>query len=378
MADRIGAASAGGLALSPAVTERTWPPAPSVVSKLLPLLNEGMVVNPIITLQDLLSPEVGQAPSIQRAKVYGGPLSVHATYNDIELLWGLWLGREAFSIGGTAQPEMLAAGVYRHTFEIDPQYHSHAWTFEEGVQLGSGVTIGHQILPSGTLAIEKEDVLWEFRGWQVIAGVFSAGPRETKIRLNSVAYDLDLASVTNPDLSAASLPSFEDIRLLDMTLRIGPQSTITPLDSSNDVDVDRFQFGLTYSVSVEQRADSGLFIGEPRRVGVPQIRGVLGKPRYSDDVQSNRAFDSTPQMASAVFEGPEIGATGFNYELGVYFPHLELTNPNMAVRGAELIREDYAFQAGVPGDDYAGMPATTRRTPIIVQVVSGESGHVFY
>lgn len=379
MADRSAVESIAGFTLSAVATAPAWPPVVTQVVDLLPMLTETFGEIPVVRGQNQLRPSTGQGQSVQIGRVSRGNVNLWPTYNALEHVWAAVLGRMAYSQSGTLLPEEIVPGAYAHTYEIDPVWRSHAWTLDDGVTLDSGVMLNQQIVPHGTYAVDRGDVVWEFAGACLTGVAFSSSPARMDMQLLGIGHSLSLSSVTNPDLSGVPKPAWQDVRHLDLTLRIGTQSTVTALSGADDVAPALFSVSMRHQIATQQRLDSGLYIGHPRRTGVPLVRGRISLPRYSDDVQHLRAIASDQLMIEAVYTGPEIAATGINYELGIYLPSVRLVQPQLPTRaGGRLYDQNYQLQASVPRETYAGMPATIAPSPIIVRLVTDSAVHPLY
>lgn len=360
------------------VTTPTWPAAsPVAANVLLPMLSHDVDERPAWQAHARLEPAAYQAGS-QRARRASGPMVLEGVYNGLAVVWALALGRMAYRIGGTANPETLTSGAYRHTIEVDPVLHSHAWELGNGAQLGD-LLVGQQLARRATLAIDHQVSTWEFLSGMINTLTFSANPQAITIALTWRAHALDQGSGTNPNLTSVTQPSWVPLTFHELEFRIGAYSASTALDSGDAINISEFQFQLDNQLVTRQTESSGLYIAEPKRSGLPTVTGGFVVPRYEADTLKAWALANTTLMASAVFTGSEIAATGENYTLAIYFPTLTLNRLNMDTGDSGQQRQAFSFTATSPSAAAAGMPSTqSAETPLIVQVTDADSAKPLY
>ena len=376
--DRTAAVTIAGIAKSGPLFAPTWPPPVVPVTMVLPMLSESLGLFPVLgrtPTQDVKYVSRG----VQLAERHRGSLPLSATFNGLELIWALGLGRAAFTIGGTDNPEEIVPGAYRHTFELDLDFHSHAWAFDEGVEFDGGVAFDQQMVRNSTVAIDKSlEAVWESRGATIQSLGFDDDGGTARINLGILSHSLDRDSATNTDLTSLVCPPWQHLRPEARTIRIGPQSEVTPLDSSHDQRVESWSMTINNALSSGQTQDSGLYIGEPRRRGVPLLSATVNLPRWSSDTLIDFAQAQSDVMASVVYTGDEIAATGENWELGIYFPSVRLVEPKIPTRGAQVYGQSYLLDLSAPDAPMAGMPATALLSPIIVQAVTDSAANPLF
>jgi hypothetical protein len=357
------------------VATPTWPgAAPAAADVLLPMLSHDVDERAAWSSHARLSPAVGRQAGTQRARRVTGPMSLEATYNGLAVLWALALGRQAYRIGGTDNPETLAAGAYQHTLEIDPAHHSHAWELGCGVELGDGVDVGQQLARRCTLAIDHQVSCWEFLSGMVNTFALSASPTDCTIEITWRGHSLDQASGTNGDLDAVTQPDWVPIQFHELEFRIGAYSDSAALDGDDAIAITEFRLEIDNHLEMRQTEASGLYPGEPKRTEPVTITGGFVAPRYEADTLKAWARANTALMASAVFTGPQIAATGEFYELAIWLPTITLTISNMDTGSADMQRQAFSFEATSPSAAAAGMPSVQDdESPLIVQVTDEDS-----
>ena len=378
MAERFGVGTVAGFEIGDVVDISTWPPTVATVTKLLPMLSESVAEQPISTGQPRRLPAQGVEPGALLSLVSAGLISLQATYNDLEHVWAVALGRMPYSVSTVRRPEEIVPGAYRHTYEIDPTYHSHAWRLNDGVLLDDGIDINQQQITHGVFAVDRGDVVHETNGVSIDTLQFISTNRAVLLNLGVIGHQLNLASITNPDLSGVTKPAWEPVQHVDADIRLGTQSTITPLGTGDRIDVATMRISLANRVVARQTLDSGLYISAPRRGRMQTLTGGINLPRYANDTLYNRARTGEQLMMQAVYTGPEIDATGIDYELGIYLPSVKLVSPVLPTRGARINTQDYTLQISTAPEAQAGMPATIEQSPIIVQLVTDSSVHPLY
>lgn len=362
------------------VSVPTWPAvSPAAADVLLLFRTHDVDERPQLTSHARHTPQGGHQAGSQVAKVSSGPMTLDGVYNGMAVVWAMALGRMAKRIGGTTNPETLASGAYRHTIEIDPVLHSHAWELGSGVQLGDGLLIGQQLARRCTLAIDHGVSTWAFKSAMVNQLELRAGVRDVSIGLSWLAHSLDRSSVTNPDLDSITQPNWLDLVFHQLELRIGPYSASTALDANDAAQLSGFRLQLNNNLVARRTEDSGLYMGEPKRQSLPVVSGAFTAPRYESDALTAWVNANTTLMASAVFTGPKIASTGFNYELGIYLPTITLREANLPTEGSGQQQQAYTFEATAPRAAAAGMPSVqSAETPLIVQVTDDNSAHALY
>jgi hypothetical protein len=210
----------------------------------------------------------------------------------------------------------------------------------------------------------------------MVAGLdLDAGPDGVALALALVAHSLTHASVINPDLDSADPAPQYPVAFTELELRLGVYSTTTPLDAGDAHDVSGIRLRVDNALSVRGDASTGLHIAEPKRRGPVQVSGELLLPRYSADTVLDWAADATELMASLVFTGPAIAATGFAYALRLWLPCVRLARASAPTTGADEPTQRVAFAAYAPQATPAGFPQTWLAGPLAVELVTDRQAH---
>lgn len=362
------------------VTAPTWPAAaPAAANVRLPLLSADIDERPVWQSHARQTPEGGRQAGSPTGLICSGPMTLYGVYNRLAPIWAMALGRMAKRLGGTDNPETLASGAYRHTMEIDPQLHAHAWELGGGVELGDGILIGQQLARRATLVLDYGVSAWEFLSAMVGSLALQIGPRRATMNLNWLAHSLDQSSATNPNLSSVDQPDWVELCLQDLDVRLAPYSASTALDAGDAIEVSSFGLFVANHLAGRQTESSGLYIAEPKRTAMPSVTGTLTQPFYESDTLTAWASASTELMLSAVFTGPEIASTGVNYSLEIYCPSITLRERRVRIEGQSMPVPGYTFEATSPSAAAAGMPAAqSAETPLMVRVTDEDSNHALY
>lgn len=366
------------LAREALVNTPTWPAAAArAVTTALPLLSHDLDERPTWESHARLTPAHHQRGS-QRARVVSGSMELEAVYGGLVPLWALALGRMAYRIGGTANPETLAAGAYRHTIEIDPMHHSHAWEIGSGVRLGD-VKVGQQLARRCTLAIDHQVSTWEFLSCMVHTLSLSADPGGVTLGVEWLGHSLDQASATNPNLNSLTQPAWVPISFDHLDFRLGAYSSSVALGSGESRPISMFHVELANNLTCHQTEATGLYLGECKRSGPARVSGSFEMPRYEADTFKAWARANTALMATAIFTGSQIAATGHNYSLAIYLPTLTLTELSMPTGGPGQLSQAFSFEATSPSSAAAGMPSVqSAETPLILRVTDADSAKALW
>ena len=286
MATATGFKTKAALRREALVNTPTWPAAsPAAANLLLPMLSHDVDERPAWTSVARLSPQ-GRQAGAQTARRVTGPMSLEAVYNGMAPLWAIALGRAAYSIGGTANPQTLAAGAYRHTIEIDPAHHSHAWEIGSGVPLGSVVDIGQQLARRATLAIDTQVSTWEILSAMVNTLILSASPNGVELDLTWRGHSLNQASATNPNLNSVTQPAFVAVNFHELDFRLKAYSASVALDSSHSIPISEFELEIDNHLEMRQTESSGLYPAEPKRTEPVTVSGAFVVPILAAALES--------------------------------------------------------------------------------------------
>jgi len=355
----------------------TWPGTAIAATGVLPFAQHSVKAS-VSRRTEYATVPGGVSTTSKRA---GGALAVPAYYEGLEFLWLACLGFQPYRISnGTPQPENLAGTAYQHHFELDTAQADRWWGCGEGLVPGD-IDTGQIKVRRGTLAVDKQSAVWEHRSCLVQRMQFQADPRAVTLNAELVGYDEDLASSIN---TAASLALLSDqttqvVRFHESVFRLATFSASSGLVSGDALAISSttlaVDHGLTPAVGTSL---TGLFVGTPERAGQAQATLSLTAPRHSLTSAFTRLDAGTELMADLVFTGPQIGATGVNYRLSLFFPSLRVTDADAAILRAGLIPERVTFLAADPTIAPAGMPATFKNRPVMAQVVSEQSSYQMF
>lgn len=359
------------LALEPYSSSPVWPAsAPAAATRLLPLLSENVRDATVTKPAPRQRPRAGFASSVPLGVRVNGPMALAGVYDGLTDVWALALGLQPAQL-----PELLTTGVYRHVYEVDPRLHSHAWPFGSGQQFGSSFEFGQQLVRRATLAVDRGVSTWEHLSTMVQSLTLNATPNGVSLLLNLLGHSTDRASATHPNLDALVEPDWPAIDFTDLTIRIGGLSDTVPLSPLTEGTPSAFQLNLSNHLTSRQRRDTGLYIGEPRRKLIPTVSGSIELGYYEHDAISDRVNDQATLMGQFQFTGPEIGSTGYFYQLTFYIPAMQLSAVSVGTQGPSDRGLRFNWRAVVSDTVASGFPVSVGRVPLTVEVVSTESAN---
>ena len=334
---------------------------------LLPLLSENVRDVPVTQEIARVQPRSGVSARTLRAVRVDGPMSLLAVYDGLEAVWAWALGLQH-----SGRPTELASGAYQHLYELDPLAHSHAWPF--GAFNAGDVDFNQQLVRRATLAVERTVSVWEHLSTMVRSLTVYASPNRVSLALNLVGHSTDRASATNTTagLAALSEPDWQVIEFHQLEARLAPVSAETALDGDDAISLTSLRLDVSHHLKTRQRRDTGLYIGEPRRDQLPAVFGSLTAPYYDSDTLVGWARAQTVLMAELRFTGPEIAATGYNYQLCFWLPALQLEAAEAGTQGAADREQNLNFRASVSETAPAGFPSVGVPGPLYVELVSAD------
>lgn len=349
----------------------TYPAAaPAAVARLLPLLAESLSAQPQARTHARVEPTTSVVRGAVQALTSPCAITLQATYAGLETLWSCALGMQARRIAGTSQPQDLTGGAYLHTFEIDPELHSHAWRAGTGWRSGDGLRAGQQMCRRMTFVVDRQVSAWELLSSLAQQIEISASPAGVTMGVSLVGHSVDRSSAVNANLSALSDPADPYIQFHHLEARIGAYSTDTALDAGDAVTLSGFTLGLDNALVARQRLGTGLYIGEPRRSAPAAVSGRLVLPRYTADTVIDWAEAGTTLMARFRFASPEIIGGAIPYALDLWLPSLVLRAPQAPTQGPSRQPVSVEFEAETPTAAAAGFPSVLAQGPLVVQVQS--------
>lgn len=360
------------LDLEPFGTSPIWPAAaPEAVTVLLPVRSENLRDHPVAQAIARTHPRSGPASRTRTAVRVEGPMTLVCTYDGLSAVWAWCLGLQHSS-----RPTELVSGAYQHLYEIDPVFHSHPWPF--GAFDTGDIQFNQQLVRRATLAIERTTSVWEHLSVMVRSLTVHASPGGVSLALNLVGHSTDRASATNTTavIAALSEPDWQRVAFTGLEARLAPFSASTALDSDDAFSLSAFRLDVSHHLKTRQRRDTGLYIGEPRRDQLPEVRGALTLPYYESDTFIDWALSQEVLMAELRFTGAAIGATGYNFQLAFWLPALQLEAPEAGTQGPVDREPSFNFRAVVTETDPAGFPTFALSGPLYVELVNADSVNV--
>ena len=384
MSSGIGAISKAGIKREALVYTKTWPGVPIAVDAVLPLLTGGtldehITFAPNNTTDGDASPLLPDKVGVGAGGVLPIPLQYETCDAWVSLAMGYMPFRKGGASGGVTMPELIASGVYKHIHEVDIRLADRAWRVGEGGwKVGDGLICGQQLVRRATIAQNKTVAVDEFRSIMVKGFTLKASRGGVRIDLDTIGYDLDMASSTNTTgvLDALSFGSEPFAQFDQCVVRIGAASPSTPLGSGDEIVVDDLVLTVANQLIDDQRdVYSGMNIVQPERSGKVAVSGTFRLPRYTSTAQRTRLQAATELMADIKFTGGQIAATGNNYQFNLYIPTVTLTSAPAAVRNAGAINHPLSWTAGLEPAARAGFPTNETGGAIIIETQGANANH---
>lgn len=361
----------------PPLTTRTWPsPVAAVQSPLLPLVQYGVAGNSRLrthTARDTIARTIAH----RAGQDAGAVLTYELLFEGFEATWADALGHMPKRISSTVQPALLATGVYRHRYGVDPQLWAELWTSSDGIESADGLASDQLKTRRGTLALDLADVgVWELASAMIASWELRNDVYGWFLTCAYIGHSFDLASATNTlaVLQALTLPTTSAVPFTSATLKLAPYSSSTALDSGDLIEFSSFQLRSDNQLRTAQSTRTGLASEEPRRAELPVIAGQLTLPYYGDNTLIAAQLAGTHYMAELRIEGAII-ASSIPYAFAVWLPDILLTSITVTGGGADAPGLAIDFQARTPETAAAGFPTMVIPTPIIIELVNTVSTH---
>lgn len=328
---------------------------------LVPLVSEGIERTVDLVADNAVRGRAGISGRDVTKQGGAGTLTLDGVYRGLDALFACALG-----LCPGDSPELVAAGVYRHTFVPDEDLAAQCWTAGDGLTAGTGIAAGDKKVRRGTLVLDKGVSLWEWASVMAQSMTLRVSAQGVQVEVEAAPRALDLASAVNTDSSGWTVG--EDPRplmLTDAVLWVDGYSAATALSSADAVGFSAFELRLANNLAVAQDSQSGLYVAEPRRNGKRQVTGSITLPRYEADTFLGDHADQATLMAMLRFTGGEIGATGYERTLWVWLPSFTLDNVSAQVSGPGLLPVELTFTAQLPAAAPAGFPAWATKELLI-------------
>lgn len=328
-----------------------------------PLINEGLAREIEKELDNVIRYKAGYGASDIMGKLVNGPISIEAVYRGIESFIVSALGFSNYS----ASPETVAAGVYKHTFELSDNLHTDSWAAGDGILAGSGYLAGDNKVRRGTLCIDKSVSIWEFISTMINAITIHGDSKGVSLDLELIPYDLDRASAVNTSSVSWSIPGTDWLSILfqDLVLWIDDYSDSVALTSDDAVGISDFEIKIENNLAIVQDSLSGLLIAEPRREEKRLVTGSFTFPRYENDTFLNDLDAQNAMMAMLKFTGSEIGATGYYRTFWIWLSTLKFDKVDAPMGGPGLIPVTHTFTAEIPAALPSGFPTQATKEMVI-------------
>jgi len=338
-------------------------PAACGAGDQIPLITESLAREIAKEPDNTIRHKAGLGGSDITGKGVSGSVELEAVYRGIEAILAAATGHCNY----TASPATIAAGVYKHTFELAENLNGEGWLAGDGVLAGSGLLAGDKKVRRGSLCIDKSVSLWEYASAMIQAITIKGDAKSVRITLDLAPYNLDRASAVNATSAAWDIPGADWLSILfpDLALWIGDYSTSVALSSGNAIGVNAFEIKLQNNIKVERDSLSGLYIAEPRREGKRLVTGSFSIPRYESDTFLGNLDAQTRKMALLKFTGSQIGATGYYRTCWIWLSTLRFDKIDAPLSGPGMIAVTHTFTAEMPPGAAAGFPAEATREMVI-------------
>lgn len=207
----------------------------------------------------------------------------------------------------------------------------------------------------GTLAIDKQNGVWEWQGVYVESLAFKLDQDGLQITAELLPFWYDLRT-SGRNASAAtwgyhpetSYAVTKRIRFADCKFQLGPHGG--DLDDSHRVGIASLEFSIKNNLQADlQTLASGLYREEPGRNAKRDVNGSFTVPRYMSNARINHYTAGDLLMAVLTCTGPTLDGLGADLAtLLAFFRALRIEQADAPVDGAGLIAEKYNFRGLQP------------------------------
>jgi len=330
-----------------------------------PLISESLTPEIEKQLDNVVRYKAGHGSSDVLSRLVAGGITIEAVYRGIEAIICSALGFSNY----TASPATIAAGVYKHTFELSENMQTESWAAGDGILAGSGYLAGDNKVRRGTLCTDKTVSIWEYISTMVDIITIKGDSKGIRIELGLVPYKLDRASAVNTSSAAWSIPDddFMSILFQDAVLWIDDYSASVSLSSVDAVGISEFEIKLENNLKIEKDSLSGLYIAEPKRDSKRLVTGSFTFPRYENDTFLDHLDDQAAQMAMLKLTGAQIGATGYYNTFWIWLPTFKFDKVDAPVAGPGMLTVTHAFTCELPAAVPSGFP-TQASKELLIQI----------
>jgi hypothetical protein len=330
-----------------------------------PLITESLATDVAKEADNVVRHKAGLGSSTIVGKGAAGSVQMELAYRGLEAVFACALGFCNYS----ASPALIAAGVYKHTFELAENLHAEPWAAGDGILGGSGYHAGDKKVRRGTLCIDKSVSLWEYGSAMIQAMTIKGDAKSCRLELELVPYKCDRASAVNTTSAAWTIPGSDWLSVLfqDLVLWIDDYSASVALTSADAIGISAYELKLVNALKVERDSLSGLYIAEPSREAKRALTGSFTMPRYESNAFLADLDDQSAKMAMLQFTGSQIGSTGYYRTLWLWLPTLRFDKIEAPIGGPGLIPVTHTFTAELPAAAPAGFP-TQATQELLVQL----------
>lgn len=379
MSETVGYAIRGGFTREASVTTPTWPATTAaLVTTLLPLLSGGF--NDGVNKKGVADATSGLAPVAFDIQDITPSLSLplQLRYHGLESLWGCALGYGAKRISTTLNPETLATGVYRHSYEVDPNVSDFPWQLGDGFHLGANeLSLGQRRITHGTMALDMVSEVWELKSSMVAGMSLTASHQGCFLSFDFLAHSKSASSSVNTATTLRNaLPNYAPrAHFHEAVWRIAPYSASVPLGSGDSLKITAWSLRLDPQIKSTYGPRTGTAPELLFRTTAPTITVQFTIERHQSEAWQTRWRANTTIMADMKWTGALIGGSGINSQCNLFFPSLKVIGAQLSPNGASTYTETVQAIAIVPSAAAAGFPTFHNVTPFGVQLVTTTSQH---
>jgi hypothetical protein len=286
----------------------------------------------------------GAPPSERISNIPGGSLEGRLRYRGWERLMAIAMGMEN-AVTGTASPETVVSGAYRHLLEQDQDLQDEGWLAGER----TGGSANDRKVRRGQLGLAKQVSDWVWYSCMVQKMSIVGSPQGVDISFDLVGYDkvtgsYNSASWTVPSGSIAQALFQSAVVKLGLAAG-GAGSTVEQAVSGFEITVENSLKG------DDQTTTSGQNIIIPLRQTMRKTTLKLDYPRYNAATLHTYDDLDSELMASIEFTGPIItGATP--YEIAFFFSSLRTrVDDGSPVGGPGPLGMSFEWDAHRPASD---------------------------
>lgn len=343
----------------------TWPStAPVLGTTLLPLLSESVVPETEYETIEAVSRTPSAPRLVSRRSI--GEVAVDARFSGIEPLFA-----SAFGFMSPSLPEQLAAGVYRHLYELDDTVGARPWKAGEGVLSGSGITAGQRKRRRGTFTVEKGGITWQSHGCSVTGFALTANSTGVSFVFGLIGYD---TIYTNGLLLDGLSKPEPRVLYQSMEFYLSESDTFSPADRIEDLTGFSLAFG--NNLEADPDVQTGANIAEPEKSSESVPTGSFAMPVYNAKGDYLKEVSISGQLLRGlvVFNGNALDST-FARKMSFYLPEVYILSPDIVVQGDSLIQQTFSYSVTRPTAELTNFPQGYKNSALMVEIVTDDGGH---